>query len=221
MAPLSRRGRGAVCALCVCTVCVRVCVCVLLCFLCVHLLIGGYVCTCYYRALVRGQPASGGGSAINCSASCSSWARRPSACTTRAGGRSASSTSAARHSSARTRSSTRGGRGHWCAAAGRARSETRLRRALTPPPARPPAAAQNLTRALRCKDDKFVSFIAGCLRWVPEERFTPNQALRHPWIQARGCRTPRHTQRCRPARRRRARTDFRAARVWWRACRKQ
>ncbi|KAF0983232.1 hypothetical protein FDP41_010297 [Naegleria fowleri] len=39
-----------------------------------------------------------------------------------------------------------------------------------------------LQQALDCPDKKFVSFLEGCLRWDPAERFTPDEAFRHEWI---------------------------------------
>jgi dual specificity tyrosine-phosphorylation-regulated kinase 2/3/4 len=35
---------------------------------------------------------------------------------------------------------------------------------------------------VRSKDKPFVSFIENCLRWHPENRITPNEALLHPWL---------------------------------------
>ncbi|KAL9652222.1 hypothetical protein ABK040_011882 [Willaertia magna] len=39
-----------------------------------------------------------------------------------------------------------------------------------------------LQQALDCPDKKFISFLEGCLRWDPAERFTPEEAFRHEWI---------------------------------------
>ena len=39
-----------------------------------------------------------------------------------------------------------------------------------------------LQQALDCPDRKFVSFLEGCLRWDPVERFTPHEAFQHEWI---------------------------------------
>ncbi len=41
---------------------------------------------------------------------------------------------------------------------------------------------KNLYSALRCNDTNFISFLEGCLRWDPHERFSPEEALRHEWI---------------------------------------
>ncbi|KAG9391107.1 Protein kinase domain [Carpediemonas membranifera] len=41
---------------------------------------------------------------------------------------------------------------------------------------------KDLATALRCNDKDFLSFLAGCLEWDPHTRFTPDQALAHPWI---------------------------------------
>ena len=42
--------------------------------------------------------------------------------------------------------------------------------------------AKDLSRALKCKDESFVDFIQCCLRWDPDKRFTPEQAMSHPWV---------------------------------------
>jgi serine/threonine protein kinase len=42
--------------------------------------------------------------------------------------------------------------------------------------------AKDLRSVLRCPDMSFVSFVEGCLRWDPKARFTPDQAIQHPWI---------------------------------------
>lgn len=41
---------------------------------------------------------------------------------------------------------------------------------------------KSLEGVLKCKDPLFVNFLEGCLRWDPEERFTPEEALSHEWI---------------------------------------
>lgn len=43
-------------------------------------------------------------------------------------------------------------------------------------------ATKDMATALRCSDPVFLSFISGCLRWDPRERFTPEEALQHEWI---------------------------------------
>ena len=41
---------------------------------------------------------------------------------------------------------------------------------------------RNISSALKCNDPLFVEFLEGCLRWDTKQRFTPSQALKHPWI---------------------------------------
>ena len=41
---------------------------------------------------------------------------------------------------------------------------------------------RELAAALHCTDHGFVSFLHGCLRWDPRERFSPEQALAHEWV---------------------------------------
>eukprot|EP01137_Pigoraptor_chileana_P023118 Opistho-2@88915 len=36
--------------------------------------------------------------------------------------------------------------------------------------------------ALRCTDHVFINFLERCLKWDPAERLTPEDALRHEWI---------------------------------------
>ena len=43
--------------------------------------------------------------------------------------------------------------------------------------------SKELVDALRCTDNSFISFLEGCLRWNVDERFTPEQAMNHKWIQ--------------------------------------
>lgn len=39
-----------------------------------------------------------------------------------------------------------------------------------------------LMTAVKCNDPLFVDFLASCLRWDPNERFTPEDGLQHEWI---------------------------------------
>mmetsp|Transcript_64791 Transcript_64791/g.204581 ORF Transcript_64791/g.204581 Transcript_64791/m.204581 type:complete len:715 (-) Transcript_64791:69-2213(-) len=41
---------------------------------------------------------------------------------------------------------------------------------------------KDLASSLRCNDPAFLSFLEGCLRWDPKERFSPDDALQHEWI---------------------------------------
>ena len=41
---------------------------------------------------------------------------------------------------------------------------------------------KTIATSLKCQDKTFVDFLEGCLRWEPKTRFTPSQALKHPWI---------------------------------------
>jgi dual specificity tyrosine-phosphorylation-regulated kinase 2/3/4 len=51
---------------------------------------------------------------------------------------------------------------------------------------RGPPGSKTWARALReCDDEVFIDFLKNCLRWQPEERFTPAQALRHDWLRKR------------------------------------
>jgi len=42
--------------------------------------------------------------------------------------------------------------------------------------------SKELAASIQCNDTKFVSFLEGCLRWDPRERFTPGDAIQHEWI---------------------------------------
>jgi dual specificity tyrosine-phosphorylation-regulated kinase 2/3/4 len=42
--------------------------------------------------------------------------------------------------------------------------------------------SKSLATVLNCDDHLFLNFLASCLRWHPKDRFTPVQALQHPWI---------------------------------------
>jgi len=46
--------------------------------------------------------------------------------------------------------------------------------------------SKDISMALRCNDTAFVSFLQGCLHWDKRERFTPDDALQHPWISEGG-----------------------------------
>lgn len=51
---------------------------------------------------------------------------------------------------------------------------------------RGPPGSKTWSRALReCDDEIFIDFLKNCLKWLPEERFTPAQALRHDWLRRR------------------------------------
>lgn len=39
--------------------------------------------------------------------------------------------------------------------------------------------SKHLAYVLRCKDENFIDFLLGCFQWNPEERMTPEEALRH------------------------------------------
>eukprot|EP01025_Chloroclados_australasicus_P019057 TRINITY_DN2023_c0_g1_i2.p1 TRINITY_DN2023_c0_g1~~TRINITY_DN2023_c0_g1_i2.p1 ORF type:complete len:782 (-),score=73.05 TRINITY_DN2023_c0_g1_i2:2070-4415(-) len=41
---------------------------------------------------------------------------------------------------------------------------------------------KSLQSVLKGADNIFVSFVEGCLRWDPTQRFTPDDAMGHPWI---------------------------------------
>jgi dual specificity tyrosine-phosphorylation-regulated kinase 2/3/4 len=43
-------------------------------------------------------------------------------------------------------------------------------------------STKTLAQALNCGDDAFVDFIAKCMRWSPDARITPEEALQHPFI---------------------------------------
>jgi len=43
-------------------------------------------------------------------------------------------------------------------------------------------ASKDIMSVLKSSDVSFVSFLEGCLRWEVSERFTPEDALQHPWI---------------------------------------
>ena len=46
------------------------------------------------------------------------------------------------------------------------------------------AGTKKLASALRCSNKDFLDFLECCLQWDPTERYTPIQALQHPWILA-------------------------------------
>eukprot|EP01133_Synstelium_polycarpum_P000408 gene408-482_t len=43
-------------------------------------------------------------------------------------------------------------------------------------------STRTLSDAMNCQDAEFVDFVQQCLKWMPNERITPEQGLRHPWI---------------------------------------
>src|SRR5271154_4307844 len=43
-------------------------------------------------------------------------------------------------------------------------------------------STKTLAQALNCGDEAFVDFIARCMRWSPDSRMTPEEALQHPFI---------------------------------------
>ncbi|XP_076748559.1 uncharacterized protein LOC143422070 isoform X2 [Xylocopa sonorina] len=44
------------------------------------------------------------------------------------------------------------------------------------------AGSKNLAMALRCTDTLFVNFVSRCLEWDPKKRMTPDEAMRHEWL---------------------------------------
>eukprot|EP01136_Pigoraptor_vietnamica_P038125 Opistho-1_new@106992 len=42
--------------------------------------------------------------------------------------------------------------------------------------------SKDMYTALRCTDHVFINFLERCLKWDPAERMTPEEALRHEWI---------------------------------------
>ncbi|EPX74487.1 CMGC/DYRK/DYRK2 protein kinase Pom1 [Schizosaccharomyces octosporus yFS286] len=50
--------------------------------------------------------------------------------------------------------------------------------------------AKSLHQVLECKDISFLSFIADCLKWDPEERMTPFEAIQHDFITGNQDRRP-------------------------------
>ncbi|XP_043800751.1 probable serine/threonine-protein kinase dyrk2 isoform X3 [Apis laboriosa] len=44
------------------------------------------------------------------------------------------------------------------------------------------AGSRNLAIALRCTDTLFVDFVRRCLEWDPKKRMTPDEAMRHEWL---------------------------------------
>jgi len=43
-------------------------------------------------------------------------------------------------------------------------------------------STKELATLLSCNDKQFVSFLKGCLRWDPRQRFTPEDAIQHEWV---------------------------------------
>lgn len=48
-----------------------------------------------------------------------------------------------------------------------------------------PGSRQLKTALRNCEDTLFLDFIKRCLEWDPEQRMTPNRALRHAWLRRR------------------------------------
>jgi hypothetical protein len=42
---------------------------------------------------------------------------------------------------------------------------------------------KELAAAVRCSDTVFVSFLEACFKWDARERWSPEEALQHPWLQ--------------------------------------
>lgn len=47
---------------------------------------------------------------------------------------------------------------------------------------RGPPGSKDLRKALKCEDDDFLDLICRCLQWKDEDRITPTEALKHPWM---------------------------------------
>lgn len=45
------------------------------------------------------------------------------------------------------------------------------------------AGARALGTALKSHDPQFLDFVSNCLKWDPDDRMTPSEALNHPWLQ--------------------------------------
>jgi serine/threonine protein kinase len=45
-------------------------------------------------------------------------------------------------------------------------------------------STKTLAQALNCGDEPFVDFVSKCMRWSPDARITPDEALQHPFIDA-------------------------------------
>jgi dual specificity tyrosine-phosphorylation-regulated kinase 2/3/4 len=43
-------------------------------------------------------------------------------------------------------------------------------------------STKTLAQALNCGDELFVDFVARCMRWSPDGRMTPEEGLRHPFV---------------------------------------
>jgi len=43
-------------------------------------------------------------------------------------------------------------------------------------------SSKTLSAAIKCEDDAFLDFLTQCLRWDPERRLRPDQAMTHPFI---------------------------------------
>uniref|UniRef100_A0A7S4B584 dual-specificity kinase n=1 Tax=Chrysotila carterae TaxID=13221 RepID=A0A7S4B584_CHRCT len=46
------------------------------------------------------------------------------------------------------------------------------------------SVADSLGDAVQCTDADFLSFLGGCLRWEPTQRFSPEECLQHDWLTA-------------------------------------
>lgn len=51
-------------------------------------------------------------------------------------------------------------------------------------------SSKTLSQSLKCEDEAFLDFIAQCLRWDPERRLRPDQAVSHPFITNESMRRP-------------------------------
>lgn len=51
-------------------------------------------------------------------------------------------------------------------------------------------SSKTLSQVIKCQDEAFLDFMARCLRWNPQARLTPDDALNHPFITCKPMRTP-------------------------------
>lgn len=59
---------------------------------------------------------------------------------------------------------------------------------------RGPPGSKALKTALKgCDDPYFLDFMRQCLQWLPDERMTPREALRHDWLRRRLPKAPSAT----------------------------
>lgn len=71
---------------------------------------------------------------------------------------------------------------------------------------RQPATSCDLIKATRCKDEKFLAFLAKCLHWDPKKRLSPGAAMEDPWIKQESTKLKKEPRELREPRERESKT---------------